>query len=213
MLPFKCKIRQILFVSWSGMRGVASIVFSIMAVTNPASLDNDIFHIVFFIVLFSILVQGTLLPTVARKLNMIDNSGDVMKTFTDYADEVPIQYIQFVLNKGHDWVNKNISQVVLPPESILVLIIRDGEKVIPRGNTKLLPGDTIVISGRAGSKVKGVNLVEKELDEGSEWVNKKISDVPKNHNLIVMVKRNGNVLIPRGNTVLNVGDILVINKL
>ena len=213
LLPFKCKIRQLLFVSWSGMRGVASIVFAIMAVNGSVSLENDLFHIVFFIVLFSILVQGTLLPTVARRLNMIDSSGDVMKTFTDYADEVPIQYIQFVLNKGHDWVNKRISQVVLPPESILVLIIRNGEKVIPRGDTRLLPGDTIVISGRAGSKVKGVNLVEKELDEGSEWVNKRISEVPKNHNLIVMVKRNGNVLIPRGNTVLNAGDILVINKL
>lgn len=212
LLPFKCKIRQLLFVSWSGMRGVASIVFSIMAVTNPASLDNDIFHIVFFIVLFSILVQGTLLPTVAKKLNMIDTSGDVMKTFTDYTDEVPIQYIQFTLNKGHEWENKSLFQIILPPESILVLIIRNGEKVIPRGNTKLLAGDVIVISGRAGSKVKGVNLVEKELDESSEWVNKKISDIPKNNNLIVMVKRNGNVLIPRGDTVLVQGDILVISK-
>ena len=213
LLPFKCKIRQLIFVSWSGMRGVASIVFSIMAVTNPASLDNDIFHIVFFIVLFSIFVQGTLLPTVARKLNMIDTSGDVMKTFTDYSDEVPIQYIQFTLNKGHKWENKELSEIVLPPESILVLIIRNGDKVIPKGNTKLLAGDTIVISGRAVTKVKGVNLVEKELDEGSEWVNKKISDIPKNNNLIVMVMREGNVLIPRGNTMLKAGDILVVSKI
>lgn len=212
LLPFKCKIRQILFVSWSGMRGVASIVFSIMAVTEATSLDKDIFHIVFFIVLFSILIQGTLLPVVAKKLNMIDTSGNVMKTFTDYTDEVPIQYIQFTLNKGHEWENKSLFQIVLPPESILVLIIRNGEKVIPRGHTKLHAGDVIVISGRAGSKVKGVDLVEKELDENSEWINKKISDIPKNNNLIVMIKRNGNVLIPRGDTVLVEGDTLVVSK-
>lgn len=213
MMPFRCKIRQQLFVAWAGMRGVASIVFSIMAVTNPASLDNDIFHIVFFIVLFSILIQGTLLPTVAKKLNMIDLTGDVMKTFTDYADEVPIQYIQFTLNAGHKWENRYLSQITLPPESILVLIIRNGEKVIPKGNTKLMAGDTMVISGRAGSKVKGVNLVEKELDSSSEWVNKKISEIPPNNNLIVMVKRAENVLIPKGNTVLREGDILVVNKM
>ncbi len=212
LLPFKCKLNQMAFVAWSGMRGVASIVFSIMAVTNPAHLNNDIFHIVFFIVLFSILVQGTLLPTMARKLNMIDTSTDVMKTFTDYTDEVPIQYIQFTMQKGHAWENKELSRVILPPESIVVLIIRKGEKVIPKGNTVLMAEDTIVISGRAGSKVKGVNLVEKELDSTSEWVNKKISDIPPNNNLIVMVKRQGNVLIPRGNTVLQAKDVLVVSK-
>ena len=46
--------------------------------------ENDVFHIVFMIVLFSILLQGSLLPLVAKKLDMIDEKGDVMKTFNDY---------------------------------------------------------------------------------------------------------------------------------
>jgi cell volume regulation protein A len=49
LTPFKCKWNQQLFVSWSGMRGAASIVFAIMAVTDPAAFNYDIFHIVFFI--------------------------------------------------------------------------------------------------------------------------------------------------------------------
>ena len=63
---FKAKIKQQLLVSWTGMRGVASIVFAIISVQLNTNLSIDIFHIVFFIVLFSILLQGSLLPFVAK---------------------------------------------------------------------------------------------------------------------------------------------------
>ena len=131
MSIFKAKINQQLFVAWTGMRGVASIVFAIMAMTNPATINNDIFHIVFFIVLFSILLQGTLLPLVAKKLDMIDHTEDVMKTFNDYLEEVPVQFLQFTLPTEHEWIGKKIFEITFPPDSILVLIIRNGVKLIP----------------------------------------------------------------------------------
>lgn len=84
LTPFKCPLNQQLLVSWSGLRGAASIVFAIMATTNPAYTSNDIFHMVFCIVLFSILIQGSLIPLIAKRLDMIDEESDVMKTFNDY---------------------------------------------------------------------------------------------------------------------------------
>ena len=209
--PFKCRWNQMLFISWSGMRGAASIVFAIMAVTDPAVLSNDIFHIVFFIVLYSILLQGSLLPFVAKKLKMIDENGDVMKTFTDYADEVPIQFIKFDLKAGHAWENKLLCEIVLPPECLLVLIIREGQKIIPRGSTQLLANDTIIISGKEGGKVKGVNLYEKEIVPDDEWANKCIAEINSDEKFIVLIKRASSIIIPKGDTELCVGDILVIN--
>ena len=211
LTPFKCKWNQQLFVSWSGMRGAASIVFAIMAVTDPAAFNYDIFHIVFFIVLYSILIQGTLLPFVARLLKMIDENGDVMKTFTDYADEVPIQFIKFDLKEGHAWENKLLCEIVLPPDCLLVLIIRDGQKIIPRGSTQLLAGDTVILSGKEGGKVKGVNLYEKEIIPDDEWANKFIFQLNSDEKFIVLIKRQGSIIIPNGDTELCVGDILVIN--
>jgi len=161
--PFKCKLNQQLFVAWSGMRGAASIVFAIMAITSPAVLNNDIFHIVFFIVLFSVLVQGTLLPLFAKKLNMIDESADVMKTFTDYADEMPVEFIRFKISKGHEWDGKRVADITLPPECILVLLIRGEEKFVPKGNTVLRNGDTIILSGVESGEIKGVQLMSTEL--------------------------------------------------
>lgn len=51
LTPFRSKIKQQLLVSWSGLRGAASIVFSIMAYTATND-DLDTFHIIFMIVLF-----------------------------------------------------------------------------------------------------------------------------------------------------------------
>ena len=49
-------------VSWAGLRGVASIVFAIMAVLGGVEMRYDLFNLVFCIVLLSISIQGTLLP-------------------------------------------------------------------------------------------------------------------------------------------------------
>ena len=212
MTPFHCKFNQQLLVAWAGMRGAASIVFAIMATTEAGDhIQTDLFHIVFFIVLFSILIQGTLLPSVGRKLNMIDDSADVMKTFTDYVDEVPIQFIQFQLKSGHPWESKRLNEITLPPESILILIQRDGRQIIPRGKTRLLANDLIILSGRKSSPVEGVHLYERELDRSDDWVNKKISELPSQDKLIILIKRRGRLVIPNGDTLLKQGDVLVIS--
>lgn len=133
-----------------------------MAIMNVKA-ENDIFHIVFFIVLFSILLQGSLLPVVAKKLNMIDDSGDVMKTFTDYSDEVPIQFIKFTLDGKHGWVGKNLTDIILPPDTIVVLIIRGENQIVPDGKTVLEKGDTLVLCAKSSGNIEGVHLQKKEF--------------------------------------------------
>lgn len=210
--PFKSNFRQLLLVSWSGLRGAASIVFAVMVTVSPVSTGNDIFHIIFLIVLFSILFQGSLIPVFARKLGMIDNSVDVLKTFSDYSDEVPIQYIQFRIPDGHTWANQKIQDIVLPPETLLVLLQRDNCNLLPSGKTILLPGDTLVLSARATGKIEGIRLTEKEIHKNDEWTGKTISQLPKNNNmLIVMIIRGNHVIIPVGHTQLKPNDMLVIN--
>lgn len=211
LMPFKSNLRQLLLVSWAGMRGAASIVFAIMAVMNPATTDNDIFHIVFFIVLFSILLQGTLLPILSKKLDMTDDTADVLKTFTDYSDEVPVQFIQFTVTSYHAWAGKTISEITLPPESILVLVIREKEKIVPNGKTQLQSGDTLILGGKTADRIDGVHLYETTIQKKGNWAGKKISQIPSGEKLIIMIRRGEEVIIPTGTTTLMKNDILVIN--
>ena len=76
LLPFRCSIQQCLLVSWAGLRGAASIVFAIMVIAGGGDISLDLFHIVFMVALLSVAFQGTLIPKVAEKLNMVDNSAD-----------------------------------------------------------------------------------------------------------------------------------------
>ncbi len=211
--PFRCPIRQQLLVSWSGLRGAASIVFAIMAAVSPAYIKNDVFHVVFFIVLFSILLQGTLLPFVAKHLDMIDRSGDVMKTFNDYTKEIPVQFIKLKIKANHPWLNKKISEIELLPNTILVLVIRGDKQLAPRGKTTLLEGDVVVLSGPSLEKEFTGLLSELEIDSENEWMGKTLSEIKLDSDkLIILIKRGDRVIIPSGKTTIKESDTLIINK-
>ena len=210
LTPFKSDVKQQLLVSWAGMRGAASIVFSIMAVINPATINNDVFHIVFFIVLFSILFQGTLIPFVAKKLSMTDSEADVMKTFNDYMDEVPVRFLSLKVPDVHPWAGKKVRSIPLPPDSMLVMITRGDETIIPNGDTSIKCGDTIILSGKSPSATAGLNLYEKTVEKESPWNGKAVSEIAFGKERIILIRRGEKAIIPNGNTVLTEKDVLVV---
>ena len=60
-------------------------------------LGYNLFNLVFCIVLLSISIQGTLLPWISGKLQMIDENADVRRTFNDYQEEESISFVKFHL--------------------------------------------------------------------------------------------------------------------
>lgn len=205
---FKCPLNQKLLVSWSGMRGAASIVFAIMVVINPVVTNHDIFHIVFFIVLFSILIQGSLIPLVASKLNMIDHNSNVMRTFNDYEEDNPVDFLQLNVTASHPWINSEVKSIIFPPDTLIVLILREGTTIIPDGSTIINQDDTIILAGKSMKKQTDGYLFEVEIND--DLVNHKLKNSPYREALVVMIKRNKKAIIPKGSTVLKQDDILVI---
>jgi len=214
LTPAKCSIRQQLLVSFAGIRGAASIVFAVMVVVSGNTVKNDVFNITFCIVLLSIAFQGSLLPWVSKKLKMTDAAADVMKTFSDYTEEVDVQFIKLALSENHPWINKKIMELTLPPDTLIVIILRGANKIIPSGATTLLEDDICVLSAPAFQDDRNIKLSEYKIDRDSKWSGKKISEFsPTHEELVVMIKRSGRSVIPRGNTTINEGDVLVINKI
>ena len=212
LMPFRCPVKQQLLVSWAGLRGAASIVFAIMATVSPAYTKNDLFHIVIFIVLFSISIQGTLLGLVAKKLDMIDENGNVMKTFSDYSDEMPVEFVKISIKAGHPWENRKIKDLTSLPDLLLVLILRGEERIIPNGNTVVLAGDKIVLSALSPEENLGICLTEIPIEKDSKWIGKPLSRIKLGEEKLVLVlKRNEKVV--NGNTVIRENDVLVISQL
>lgn len=212
LLPFGSKPERCALISFAGLRGAASIVFAIFAVLHTG--NDDIFHGTFVIVLISILFQGTLLPAVSRKLNMIDDREDVMKTFTDYSEEERVQFIQFTIPPKHPWTGHRIQDIVLPPDTLLVLSESESHISVPNGNTCIREGDRLILSAAEPAYVEGIKLTEIAITEESEYVNMTLAELnmPEN-SLIIMIKRGEDIIIPQGNVKLLSGDVLVINHI
>ena len=214
MSPLKCPREQQTLVSWCGLRGASSIVFAIMATVLCDKTPDSLFNIVFFIVLFSIILQGTLIPPVARALKMIDQDADVMKTFSDYTEQVPVQYLKLHVDEHHAWTNQELRSLQMMPQTRVALILRGKEQLIPRGDTKIRPDDILIISGPAfdGSSIGA--LTELRITSGHEWCGLALKDIRlKETKLIIMIIRSQEAVIPQGDTVLQDGDVLVMNEL
>lgn len=144
---FKVPVKQQLFVSWVGLRGAASIVFAIYALTYGVPIESDIFHIVFFVALFSVAIQGTLLPAVAKKLDLIDDESPVLKTFNDYKEEINTKLLEITVDYDSGIANKTIMDSNIPEDILIVMIKRHGEVIIPNGSTNILHQDVLVVTG------------------------------------------------------------------
>lgn len=99
----------------------------------------------------------------------------------------------------------------MPPQTLIVLLKRNGENIIPNGDTLLLPEDTLILSAISPEQVDGITLSEIVIDEGSRYLGKKLSEIPKKEgSLVVMIMRNDSIVIPNGSISLEEGDTIVV---
>lgn len=210
--PLRCSLRQQMLVSFAGLRGAASVVFAIMAVVSGVETNSDFFHIVFCVVLISITVQGSLLAPAARRLSMCDRDVDDAKSFSDYSDEVDLHFIELVLAPEHPWTGKKLRDLRLPPDLLIVMLLREGKSILPSGSTGLAAGDHVIISAPAYAGEKSLLLTERRIDAHSEWIGHPISECsPSEDELVVAILRGAGTVIPRGDTRIEVGDVLVLS--
>lgn len=210
LAAFGSKISKQLVVSWAGLRGAASIVFAIIVTVDDTYTKNDVFHIVFCVVLLSIGIQGTLLPFVSEKLDMLDNTQDVMKTFNDYAEESVLEFVKLELPAGHEWEGQTIQSVSLPPQMRFVLIKRGERQVVPKGDTVLMAGDKLIMSAIEYQGKNPVHMKEVYIDKKHPGIGKDLKELALKRARVALINRDGKSFAPVGDTVIREGDTLVV---
>lgn len=155
---FKVPLSQQIFLSFAGLRGAASIVFAIYAMTSDVYINIDLFHIVFCVSLFSVALQGTFLPKMAKVLDLIDENAPSLKTFTDYQDNTNIKFVELPILEGSLWLDKPINQINLPSNILIVMIKRNDNIIIPKGNTVIKKNDILVLNGLEPEKLQKLLL-------------------------------------------------------
>jgi potassium/hydrogen antiporter len=70
LVPVKMRRNERLFIVWSGLRGAVPILLAAFALIAAVEDAERIYDIVFVVVAFSVLVQGSTIPWVARRLQI-----------------------------------------------------------------------------------------------------------------------------------------------
>ncbi len=209
LTPFrKYPFKQQALISFVGLRGAASIVFAIMAMVATGDLEYDMFNIVFCLVLISIAAQGSLIPFMAKKLDMVDPNADVMKTFNDYTEMAEMNFGRVAITPDSSWAQMAIKDLNLPRNVLIAMILRNGQRIQPTGDFVLLPGDE-VITLTHGYKDTTASLYEKTVKVSSRRVGRPLAENP-GKGLVVLIRRGEQNIIPQGDTILQAGDRLVI---
>ena len=70
LVPARLRLGERLFVIWGGLKGAVPILLAALALLAPVRDANRIYGIVFVVVAFSVVVQGTTIPFVASRLRI-----------------------------------------------------------------------------------------------------------------------------------------------
>jgi cell volume regulation protein A len=146
LLPGALSWREKTFVSWVGLRGAVPIILATFPLLAGIPQANLIFNLVFFIVLTSVLLQGTTLPLVARWLR-VDAPAVPRRVY-------PIEYTpvggfkselkELPVPPGSYMAGKAIFEMGLPADFLVVLIARENDFMVPTGGTVVRGGDTLL---------------------------------------------------------------------
>jgi cell volume regulation protein A len=151
-LNFKEKI----FISWAGLKGASPIVFAALVATEIDTSTNLIFNKVFYVVLFSALLQGTTLKWVAKKLGLLYESinDPDFPVDLEILDKTKNGFMEFPVKESYFCVGNRIVDLGLPTGSLVLFIKRNGSFIIPNGATQFEVNDKVLLVTPEKEQVK-----------------------------------------------------------
>lgn len=144
-------LRNNLFIAWAGLRGAVPIVLATYPTAAGLAVGDEVFNLVFFAVILSILIQGSTLGVVARWLGLSEPARPKplfnLELFTMTHTDYELVVIDLPDPKGAE--GPRIRDLELPEGAVITLITRGEEVVLPKGNTRLLGWDQVTVLAHA----------------------------------------------------------------
>ncbi len=148
LIPFKLDKKEKFFISWAGLKGAVPIIFSIFAVSENLHNAQMMFNMIFYMVVFSVILQGMSLKYVAKWLGLLEEekTSDDIEVEVDELEELAVK--KLYLTRNSEYANKKIKDLHLSEKMHIVSVKRKDKYLTPNGSLELLPGDQILFSMR-----------------------------------------------------------------
>ncbi|MDR2804369.1 MAG: potassium/proton antiporter [Dysgonamonadaceae bacterium] len=149
LLPFrKLSLQAKTYTSWVGLRGAVPIIFATYALTADVEKAPEIFNIVFFVTLVSLLLQGTTIPIVARWLHLADRPEE-KPLLSEFEIELPDEInsvMREIIVRPEDLKNGSLmKEISIPSHTLVMLVKRKDEYFVPTGSSRIEPDDVLLL--------------------------------------------------------------------
>jgi potassium/hydrogen antiporter len=160
--------RERLMLGWAGLRGATPIWLATFPVVAGIGDGDELFAIVFFVVVTSTLVQGASFEPLAKRLGLTTDEPALPRRLLESGRirRLGGEVIAYRLPPGAAAAGHPVRELELPREALVNVIVRDGSAIPPRGSTELREGDELHI------------LVRSELREEVEALTKRWKEGP-----------------------------------
>ena len=147
LLPFRhLSSRARIFVSWVGLRGAVPIIFATYPVLAEVEGSSQIFNIVFFVTLLSLLFQGTTIIALSKRLRLPEKPKFDDSDFgVEISESANTSLETLLIRQKHLENGDTLRDMHLPKGQLVMMVSRNGQHIVPNGSLHLKPGDALLI--------------------------------------------------------------------
>jgi len=160
-------LRERAMLGWAGLRGATPIWLATFPVVAGVGSSEQLFAIVFFVVLSSTLVQGATFEPLAKRLGLTTQEPALPRRLLESGRirRMGGDVVSYTLRPGAAAIGHLVRELGLPREALVNVIVRDGRAIPPRGSTELCAGDELHILVR-GELREEVEALTRRWHEG-----------------------------------------------
>lgn len=134
------------FLSWVGLRGAVPIIFATYPLMSQVEGAETLFHIVFFITLLSLLIQGSTMPAVARLLGLDEEVKNEVSLFgVEIPQHTGAKMVEREVTEEMLASGRRLMEIDLREEELVILVRRGDDYMVPKGKLALQVGDVLLI--------------------------------------------------------------------
>ena len=145
LAPFRALTKRArIYISWVGLRGAVPIIFATYPWVSQIEGAEAIFNVVFVMTIMSLVIQGTTVSSMAELLGLAYTEKE-SKFQNALQDKVRSAFTEISVTEQMLSEGSTLNKVSLPDNTLVVMVCRDGDYFVPKGNASLQMGDKLLI--------------------------------------------------------------------